>query len=1445
MKRLIILITLFLIAIPTLIYTQTMSEYCSVPPYVTRTIKPNVMVMMDNSQVMNNEAYGDAKATFDPVLDSYYYVEKIGDGIGDDDGICENDETCEPVQFPSGGPGIFGGYFDRSLKYSYSGNRFEPDNGTTADPNDDGQPGIFSGNLLNWATMSRYDLLEKILLGGKSVSRVANPHTLVSVGVDWSKTLKYTVGAKTYTCIFNVSGGNLRITEPSPCECGLLDPTLACPDPIVPPLAFNEQSNSPTAFASLMKGVKYLAQKIKDFGDALFSSQANAAACLLRIIPAKGTAIELPNGNVGDPYSYTINAEKGTTPFTWSISLGSLPLGLSLTKGVDVPPADGNAIISGTPNPGTEGTYNFTVLVTDSAGCSDTQKYSLTIGAGGGRTSQNYNVRVAIGDYTCDISNGDTCCDTYIPSSTANYKCKNTDSDSSNGLEFTKWGIVYEFWDDARFGLQDFSQQGNTISTKIEKCINPDPTKPVAGEMPDSDFLTAIENATAVGDASLLTQLGNGEYTAVNYFMGKENPGCGDKDPLSAQDTARECRKNFILIITAGEGADLGTNVHDSGCSTSPYSLVDNACYGYNRDIRPIDIDGMQRVYTYIANTMGINGTILGAAANAGGGKYYEIADPTKLEEELVRAFQDILGRAASGTAVSVLTTSARGSGSIIQAYFLPVRKEGIKDIYWTGYAHNIWIDPQDNLREDTTHDYQLRLDQDDLIKLYFNNSTNETEAAIFETDVNGKVITSCSSPTIKRFSDITSLWEAGKKLALINATDNGTERNIFTAIPGGDGMGTAFGTPFTVTNVTGNATLSSALNPDATYTAEKIVRYIRGVDLESTDTNFRDRRITVDSALHVWKLGDIISSTPKVLANTPLNTYHIDYNDRTYYDYLASSSYKQRSSVAFVGANDGMLHAFRVGYLKDKSDSYGTLGAYVKALFKNFFGSGDAANDELGKEIWAYIPYNAFPYLKYLANPAYCHIYYADLSVRLIDASTKRNSPASQRIDKDDWQTILIGGMRFGGACSGIDASPTGPPIGGVGYSSYFAIDITDPENPVPLWEFTDADLGYTTTYPSIIRTGDRNNNGYWYVAFGSGSKVLPKGGVDIGKSTTGYIYILDLKTGTLVKKIQLDHYAIVGDILAIDANKDYWAEKIYFGTAYKPWAVWQGKLMSIGIPNEQLSAGSSTPITTLFTGNYPFTASPDAAKDKSGKVWVYAGSGKYYSDVDESDASTQIFFGLKDENATVLEDNLYNATYDETTGTVTGTTTVCMYDPDAGTWGEKTVVTSITPTAYTTSITEPGWKVYLSCTNSAGNPCTADDIAAGDCKCERIISRPLAVGGLVDFLTYKPSSDMCSYGGDSYIYSLSYTTGVAPYNVSILSPKITSGTTGTVTVRKGVLLGPGAPPTGEAIIIAPPKEGEEELKKKIQIATGVVVEAENEPVFSVISKIVHWLKK
>ena len=835
---------------------------------------------------------------------------------------------------------------------------------------------------------------------------------------------------------------------------------------------------------------------------------------------------------------------------------------------------------------------------------------------------------------------------------------------------------------------------------------------------------------------------------------------------------------------------------------------------------------------------------------------YFEADDGAELEAAITAAIADILKKASSGTAVSVLTTSSRGVGSLLQAYFLPQKEDTQRWIYWTGYVQNLWVDSDDNLREDTEQDSMLKLDKDMVMKLYRNKSTYETEVGLFTTDVDGgddgltTSLYSCSNPTVKLFSEIDALWEAGEKLA---ETAPST-RTIFTSkkVIKGSTTTTISNNAFTVSNITGDSTLSAALNPDSTYTAENIVRYVRGECLETGVTgdtscgstvvsDFRDRRLTVNGSLKVWKLGDIINSTPKIFGSTALNTYHINYADSTYYQYVASDGYKKKSSVAFIGANDGMFHAFRVGYLKDADDSYGSLPQYVKALFKNFFTSADIEDDRLGEEMWAYIPFNSFPYLKYLADPNYCHIYFSDLTVKLVDASISTSQAITftdPQGNPKDWASFIIGGMRFGGACSGSDASPSvpiqnDPVLGDLGFSVYFAIDITDPENPVPLWEFSDADLGYTTAYPAVIRTGKKAEQGNWYVVIASGSKQLPGSQVDIAKSTTGYIYVLNMETGELVKKIQLDHDAIVGDILAVDADKDYVSEKIYFGTSYYAQNKWKGKLVSIVIPDQVLSSSWTPSITTLFSEDYPFTASPDAVLDQFGRTWVFAGSGKYYSDVDEQDTSQQIFIGLKDVSGTsypVGESSLYDATDVQTTGTVDGITQVCVYDSTSGNFGMENVVTSVTPTSSPVAVPTYGWKIYLEKTT---NPDRA----------ERVISRPLAVGGLVDFLTYNPSDDICDYGGDTYLYSVSYTTGVALPNISIRSPDITSDISGNVTVYKRILLGSGAPPTGEAIIIPPSKEGT--LQKKIQIGTGVIVEWEDETPYSIISKIMHWLKK
>lgn len=80
----------------------------------------------------------------------------------------------------------------------------------------------------------------------------------------------------------------------------------------------------------------------------------------------------LPDGTVGVGYAQGIAVSGGTSPYTWAVSSGTLPAGLTLSAS--------SGAISGTPT--TAGTYNFTVTVTDFYGYSDSQAYTVNIVGG-------------------------------------------------------------------------------------------------------------------------------------------------------------------------------------------------------------------------------------------------------------------------------------------------------------------------------------------------------------------------------------------------------------------------------------------------------------------------------------------------------------------------------------------------------------------------------------------------------------------------------------------------------------------------------------------------------------------------------------------------------------------------------------------------------------------------------------------------------------------------------------------------------------------------------------------------------------------------------------------------------------------------------------------------------------------------------------------------------
>lgn len=77
----------------------------------------------------------------------------------------------------------------------------------------------------------------------------------------------------------------------------------------------------------------------------------------------------LPQGVLGTQYTGTLTATGGTAPYTWSLSSGKLPAGLSL--------APSTGVISGTPT--ANGSYSFSVSVSDSGSQSATTTVTLTV----------------------------------------------------------------------------------------------------------------------------------------------------------------------------------------------------------------------------------------------------------------------------------------------------------------------------------------------------------------------------------------------------------------------------------------------------------------------------------------------------------------------------------------------------------------------------------------------------------------------------------------------------------------------------------------------------------------------------------------------------------------------------------------------------------------------------------------------------------------------------------------------------------------------------------------------------------------------------------------------------------------------------------------------------------------------------------------------------------
>lgn len=95
-----------------------------------------------------------------------------------------------------------------------------------------------------------------------------------------------------------------------------------------------------------------------------------SATTLVPLSISPGSNSTITGGTVGSTYSQQLSCTGGTGSYTYTVSTGTLPPGISLASGV----------LSGTPS--TAGTYSFTLQATDTANNTATATYSLTIASG-------------------------------------------------------------------------------------------------------------------------------------------------------------------------------------------------------------------------------------------------------------------------------------------------------------------------------------------------------------------------------------------------------------------------------------------------------------------------------------------------------------------------------------------------------------------------------------------------------------------------------------------------------------------------------------------------------------------------------------------------------------------------------------------------------------------------------------------------------------------------------------------------------------------------------------------------------------------------------------------------------------------------------------------------------------------------------------------------------
>jgi Tfp pilus tip-associated adhesin PilY1 len=584
-------------------------------------------------------------------------------------------------------------------------------------------------------------------------------------------------------------------------------------------------------------------------------------------------------------------------------------------------------------------------------------------------------------------------------------------------------------------------------------------------------------------------------------------------------------------------------------------------------------------------------------AAVDGRGTYFNATDPTSLSVGLSEALKSInqVTGAAAAAATSTLNPTEANHAAYIAAYTTEK---------WTGNLEQRSIIVATSTVSETADWCVESIAPATCLAPSTVVADTSTSSAVYycsapTVDTNLDTVfdaLDCAAPRVFDSATTTCREEiqyscVGTMAAKVGA--NTDTRTIYTSngtalVPFDSAYATANPSNFSAAHISGLSQWSSLTAAQQTAASANLVNYLRG------QSDHEENRTSNVAANWIYRyrdavMGDALESQPAFIANPTFS-----YTDAGYAAFFTSLA--SRPGTVYVGANDGMLHAF------------------------------NAAN---GVERWAYVPTMIIPNLWHLADRNYStqHVNFVNGSVTISDICPSAPCSAAQ------WRTILVGSLNAGGR-------------------GYYALDITDPTAPAFLWEFTptsDAHLGYSYGKPVITKKAD----GTWVVLVTSGydNGTTSADNVTANSPTgdgLGHLYVLNAGTGAIISNIAttagtpatpsgLSRFAAYNDVAGGnqagfvyggDLEGNLWRFDI--NTAATPF-----KLAVLRDPSGSLQ---------------PITATPSLGKIK-GKRMIFVGTGKYLETADLPNTQQQTLYGIMDNNATVTLPNPAGSPRDNTT--------------------------------------------------------------------------------------------------------------------------------------------------------------------------------------------------